>query len=140
MPGETFYDVCQCGNRKQRRSKRCGDCAQGVSVAAAIQPPTPAPSPSVAGDREKQRQADALSSLKGRYKEALERISVLESQTESFAALSSGVETFTIEPKQGSGTSEGTVVAVASDWHIEETVGPEVSSLNTYNVEIAERR
>jgi hypothetical protein len=44
-----------------------------------------------------------------------------------------------IESKGKTGTGEGTVIAVASDWHVFETVKPEqVNGLNTYNTKIAE--
>jgi hypothetical protein len=46
--------------------------------------------------------------------------------------LSQGVDTFRIEPKRSTKTSEATVIAVASDWHVEENVGKEVGGLNTY--------
>jgi transcriptional regulator with XRE-family HTH domain len=50
----------------------------------------------------------------------------------------------TIEPikkKEPKGSTEATVVLVASDWHLEEEVKPEhVNMLNEYNLEIAQAR
>jgi len=44
-----------------------------------------------------------------------------------------------IESKSKTGTGEGAVIAVASDWHVFETVKPErVNGLNEYNTKIAE--
>lgn len=46
-----------------------------------------------------------------------------------------------IEPKQPSGTAEGTVVVLASDWHVEERVNPAtVGYQNDYNLDIARAR
>ena len=45
-----------------------------------------------------------------------------------------------IEAKSKTGTGEGAVIAVASDWHVFEQVKPErVNGLNTYNPNIAEK-
>ena len=46
-----------------------------------------------------------------------------------------------IKPKQPSGTAEGTVVLLASDWHVEERVDPaSISYQNEYNLDIARTR
>lgn len=50
------------------------------------------------------------------------------------------LSSFTIVPKRGHHTSEGTVVLVASDWHVEENVGSEIGGLNLFNLEIAKAR
>jgi hypothetical protein len=50
-------------------------------------------------------------------------------------------EVIDIAPKVASGKSESVAVAVASDWHIEETVMPEqVSNKNEFNLEVREKR
>ena len=50
-------------------------------------------------------------------------------------------EIIDIAPKVASGKSESVAVAVASDWHIEETVLPEqVSNKNEFNLEVREIR
>jgi hypothetical protein len=128
-------DACpRCGGTKQTTSRQCGDCKNGRPSNP------PAHVSTVADDRERQKASSAMSSLKRRYDEALKTIESQEKQLATVNALSSGLETYIIEPKQGSGTSEGTVVAVASDWHIEENVGAEVGGLNVYNIEIAKKR
>lgn len=90
-------------------------------------------------DRAKLKLQAEASGLRGKYKEALGTIDLLEKEISAITALREPVETVKIEPKQGSGTSEGTVCALLSDWHLEEEVkGPEVSGLNIYNLGIME--
>lgn len=133
-----LMSVCACGREKQARSIRCGYCALGSGVERAAGTPSPS---TVASDREKQRQQGELTLLKGKYVEALKQIATLETQVEQSRLITEGVDTFTIEPRHGSGTAEGTLVAVASDWHSEEIVKPGmVSGLNEYNPDIAKRR
>ncbi len=51
------------------------------------------------------------------------------------------IDPVVIEPKQPSGTAEGTIVVLASDWHVEERVDPDtVSQQNEYNLDIAKDR
>ena len=95
--------------------------------------------PSVTADRERSRNAADMAALKTKYKEALQTIEHLESQVGAARALRD-VSPFTIEPRKGSGTSEGTVVVLASDWHVEERVGAEVGGLNVYDLDIATSR
>jgi hypothetical protein len=136
MPGKHYYDTCpECGGNKQKGSKRCANCKNGTAAPAAH-----VVEPTVETDRANARRKDEVSSLKERYKHALEIIADLEAKVETVVALDEGVKPFLIEPKHGSGTSEGTAVAVASDWHIEELVGAEVNGLNIYNPEIARER
>jgi hypothetical protein len=46
-----------------------------------------------------------------------------------------------IAPHHGTGTSEGTIVAVASDWHVEERVDPaKIGFVNSYTLDDAKRR
>lgn len=130
----TRMDTCGCGNEKQARSRRCESCAVAVRRGASDAVST------VAADRDKQRTALEISGLRKKYDEALRTIETLERTAERTKLLSEGVETFEIEPKMGSGTAEGTVVVVASDWHVEERVGPEVGGLNRYTPEIATAR
>lgn len=73
-----------------------------------------------------------------KYRESLSTIQAQRRALEASYALAQPVETFTIEPQHGDGTSEGTVIALASDWHIEEEVGKEVGGLNVYNLDIAQ--
>lgn len=71
-----------------------------------------------------------------------ERVLLLEEERESFLHLKDvKPEVIDIAPKVVSGKSESVAVAVASDWHIEETVYPEqVSNKNEYNLEIMDVR
>lgn len=91
-------------------------------------------------DREVLRLKARLTETDGRYRSALDTIAALEHEREAFGALREGVKPFTIRPSHPSGTSEGTVVLVASDWHMEERVGGEVGGLNRYSPEIAQTR
>lgn len=106
-----------------------------VSLASA----TPGVQPSVAADRERSKNAADMASLKTKYNEALQTIERLEREVGATSALRD-VSPFTIEPRKGSGTSEGTVVVLASDWHVEERVGAEIGGLNEYSLEIATNR
>jgi hypothetical protein len=103
-------------------------------------PPSALPADQVRADRDKAKAAAAHSDLKKKYIEALETIEQQEKELRAVNVLEQGTAPFAIEPKAGSGTSEATAVIVASDWHIEETVGAEVGGLNTYSLPIAEQR
>lgn len=81
-----------------------------------------------------------MASLRASYAEALKTIERQEQQLAAAGALEASPKLISIEPKKGTRTSEGTAVIVASDWHIEETVGPEVDGLNVFNLSIAGRR
>lgn len=123
------------------RDNKTGLCVDCFKRTRAAQIPVPAPV-QVAEDRTKLKTAAELSSLKSRYAESLKTI---ERQERALAALDNlttrGVDTFKIEPRQGSGTSECTIVVPASDWHMEERVNrAQVSGLNEHNVEIAKAR
>lgn len=79
--------------------------------------------------------------LTKKYREALRMIKALERQNRLISGLKSTVQTAKISPKKGVGTSEATCVWVASDWHVEENVNPEViNGLNKYNMAIAKER
>ena len=99
--------------------------------------PPEKPVPTVEGDRKLAKAVGELAGLKGRYKDALHTIEMQAQQLETFTALNNGDDSFVIEPKHGSGTSEGTVVMPFSDLHFEELVGREVGGLNSYSPEIA---
>ncbi len=124
---------------RRNKSGYCLDCLrEGV-------PSMPVPRTAVeqiADDRAERARRDELSSLRAKYAESLKTI---ESQERALAALDNltakGIDTFKIEPRQGSGRSECTVVVPASDWHMEEIVNRAmVSGLNEHNVEIASAR
>lgn len=122
-----------CGKMVARENKtgRCRDCFEASR-----------PANRVNFDLERKRQAEELTGLRAKYDSALKTI---EQQSKQLAVLDSmealGIETYKIEAKQGSGTSEGTVVVPASDWHLEERVTRAmVSGLNEHNLEIFEAR
>lgn len=55
--------------------------------------------------------------------------------------LEKGIQIHEIKPSKGEGGAEGTAVMVASDWHIEERVDPElVNGLNFYDLDESKRR
>lgn len=89
-------------------------------------------------DIQAQRQKRDDTTLQKRYDAALRTIERLERSLEAKSALDNVRDTVEIQPRHASGTSEATVVATASDWHIEELVGAEVGGLNRYTPEIAE--
>lgn len=91
-------------------------------------------------DRAARRAADERAVLKQKYEIALKTIESQEHELQAHTALKAGLDTFKIEPRLRQGTSEGTVVVLASDWHIEERVGAEVGGLNTYSLAIAKQR
>lgn len=120
---------------RERSAKQCGACARVNRPKPLLTVPA-----QVVADREKHRTKAELDGLRRRYQEALETIERLEQTIKSVEVLGDSLDTYHIEPVKGSGTSEGTVVAVASDWHIEERVGAEVGGLNTYSLDIAKAR
>lgn len=71
-----------------------------------------------------------------------EELLELRNQLKSYETIEKGYKIHHIEPSKTKGTkTEGTVVMVASDWHIEEAVDPEtVNNLNSYNLEESRRR
>jgi hypothetical protein len=98
------------------------------------------PKAQVAQDREKGKHQAEVSSLKLRYAESLKTIERQESELRAMNVLGQNLDTFEITPKLSKGTAEGTVVMVASDWHLEESVGAEVGGLNIFNLDIAKQR
>lgn len=109
---------------------------------AGLTPPVPVITPAavVATDREQRRTRSEESSLRRKYEESLRIIERQDTELRAMNVLESQISEFTIEPKEGEGTSEGIVVMVASDWHMEESVGSEVGGLNTYTPDIAHDR
>ena len=125
-----------CGGQMHRGSTQCLSCAKGQVVAVHSVPVER----TVEDDRKQRQSASELSSLKRRYAEALRTIEQQEHDLRAVNVLGQGLETYTIQPTVGHGTSEGTVVMVASDWHLEEVVGAEVGGLNIFNADIAKAR
>lgn len=133
MSGTHRLVPCACGRPMRKTSAQCIECRSRKA-------PVGSPAETVQDDRDRRRHATMLSTLQRKYDDALQRIDQQERELHALGALKSGLETFKIEPRKGNGTSEGTVVLVASDWHVEENVGAEVGGLNRYNVEIAQAR
>lgn len=134
--------ICKSCPKKIEAATRTGLCLACLNAKRHIDvEPTHAEAVvSVAQDREKQRAESTLRSLKTRYAEALKTIEQQEKELSIVKQLKDGLDTFVIEPTVVGGDNEGTVVLVASDWHIEETVGAEVGGLNVYNPVIAHAR
>jgi hypothetical protein len=112
------------------------DSATGLCLACYRKRPTS----TVDTDRATRRTEAERSQLRQKYDAALKTIDRQERELRSMNVLGQGLDTFTIEPKTGHRTSEGTVIALASDWHVEEKVGAEVGGLNTYSLDIAKAR
>lgn len=140
--------ICATCPNKLRNDSKTGLCLACYKAKAfgtvtprpAIATPPPTPGAQVGHDREKRKLLDEIARLKLQYKTALGTIEGFEQAQEAMTALSTGQETLHIVPRAGYGTSEATVVALASDWHIEEHVGGEVGGLNCYSIAIAEQR
>lgn len=83
-----------------------------------------------------------MSTTKKKYDQALKDIKRLERELYAVNELAeAGVEPIAIEPREPSGTAEGSIILMASDWHVEERVDPaKVSHLNEYNLDIAKAR
>lgn len=135
----------QCPNKKCRNAcdisaRMCLPCHRKQQREQALTTHQQQPAVRVEQAIEESRTARELKVTKADYKAALSTIQKLEQQLHTATALSSGIETHAIRPSAPKGTSEATAVVVASDWHIEERVGPEVGSLNTFSLEIAQQR
>lgn len=118
---------------RDNTSGQCRICLNASLTAAT-------PQAQVVADRFAQsRHAEHLN-LKRKYEESLHVNAKLERDINLLTSMKDGLDTFLIEPKLGEGTSEGTVVMVASDWHSEELVGKELGGLNTFNPDIAQKR
>jgi hypothetical protein len=149
MPNAKTKACGRCGTPIENRNQSgfCRVCpvtpdprTEGFVPPVAPKAAPPVPADQVKADRQlRQVQAD-LADVRAKYKSALETIEKQEKQSAALNVLQSQLDTHRIEPSQGQGTSEGTVVVVASDWHVEENVGAEVGGLNVFNSEIAGQR
>lgn len=91
-------------------------------------------------DIELHRAKGARKETSKKYRDALKRIDELEAKMEEVFKIKKTPQTITIRPKRG-GSSEAVAVALASDWHVEESVIPStVSDLNKYNLDISQAR
>ncbi len=80
--------------------------------------------------------------LKRRYQQSLTELDAAQQQIGTLIDLrSTSIKPFKIVPTKGVEDSESTMVLVASDWHLEETIDPStVNNLNEFNLQIAQRR
>lgn len=144
---------CPCGGpdrairrglcRKCRRAEaQAGTGEIGFTALPSAPPAQPAVpvGAQVVEDRQRIRQAGELAGLRVKYAEALRTIERQEQELQAIDMLGASVEAISIEPRHGSGTSEATAVLVASDWHSEEFVGPEIGGLNRHDLEIGGAR
>ncbi len=129
----------ECHGPMHRGYPRCALCRNKRLIVEKAAVPAP-PLEQLRADRTAQRSVAEIASLKARYQESLKVIERLEQELQAVGVLSQSLATTVIEPHYGHRTSEGTVVLVASDWHIEETVGAEVGGLNVFNLDIAQQR
>ena len=127
--------LCPTMIRRDVQSGLCIDCYNKERAAAV-------PSARLQADREKQRLSGELATTRLKYGAALEQIKTLEKRLDIIRGMGEDpVETFEIKPALASGTAEGTVALVASDWHVEEKVDPAtVSYLNTFSLDLAKTR
>lgn len=128
-----------CGRYIYRDSKTgcCKPCFDAASAHIATDDPVEA----VVADRQKVKREAELVDLRRKYDHALKQIAEKDAQLGALEILDSATESYTIEERHGSGTSEAMPFLVASDWHIEEVVEPRsVSGLNDFNPDIARLR
>lgn len=128
----TIEKKCPCGSPdKAVRQGLCRACRKkGV----------PTIKTQVDNDRAYVRLQQDHSMLKLKYAEALKKVDSGERKLSAFENLSAGIEVERIEPRQSTGTNEAVITIAASDWHVEELVGDEMSGLNRYDLNIAETR
>ncbi len=138
-----------CGGKIHTGYTRCLRCRRLGIIAATPEAdqakwvsvtPEPTPEQSTAADRAARRAILEHNQLKAKYASALEQLGAQEALLGSLDALRGDSGLLEIQPRESSGTSEGVVVMVASDWHIGEGVGAEVGGLNTFDVDIAKAR
>lgn len=140
--------LCPCGSTdKCVRQGLCRKCRgradrlnQAPKVLAADVGTILSPDQQVERDRAKMRSAGELAALRVKYAEALRSIERLTQEKDSAQSLRP-VQPCVIEAQHGQGTSEATLLVNASDWHLEERVEPStISGLNTFNLDIAQKR
>lgn len=95
----------------------------------------------IRADTEASRLRNELSTLKAKYKVALEQLEAEKSSANSLKALS-GIRARKIKRSRPKGKRpEATAILVLSDWHCEERVDPHTCrQLNEYTLDIADKR
>lgn len=96
----------------------------------------------IASDINKTNLISKHNDLKKRYQQSLKEITEYKNQINLLTELKENpVQPYKITATKGKQESESTMVLVASDWHLEETVDPStVNNLNEFNLEIAKER
>lgn len=91
-------------------------------------------------DREKLIAKSRGADTSKKYQKSLDIINSLQKELEASLEMKKHITTYTINPVK-SLKSEATPVIVASDWHYEEMVkSSTINGLNSFNLEIADRR
>jgi len=119
-----------------------GYCQKCYNLKRAV-PVVLKPVEQIATDRDKVRSSAVITDLKAKYAESLKTIEGLEHDLNVSGRIAEGIDTYTIHPQQrkGTGKSEGTIVAVFSDTHLEERVKlGQVNGLNEHNIDISRIR
>lgn len=95
----------------------------------------------IALDRKLREDKTNKISVDKKYNLVLTENQRLKVELEASIGVRNGINPFNIEIKEARGDSEAVAFAIASDWHIEETVDPKtVNGMNRYTVEIAKKR
>lgn len=134
------------GQIRSRAGQSCANCAnvarRGQQVVTAPKPVITPPTADqlITTDRKYARLLNERDEYKERYATLLKHVEQLELEKRVGQQLEEHLDTFYIQPTTGSRTSEATPVVVASDWHSEELVGPEVGGLNIFNTEVFHAR
>lgn len=97
---------------------------------------------SIVDDRKEVASKAEQRDLKKKYQGVLELVESLEIERDAALSIKAHKsQLISIKPKVSSGTSEGTAVWLASDWHVGEKVTfGQTNGLNEYNPEIAKAR
>lgn len=124
---------------RNNKTGLCIACYKGPSASGTSVPQDPAVQ--VEQDRQKAHQASELTVLRQKYQTALRMIEEKDQKLLAAGMFETSTpEPLKIEPQLTSRQGEGVAVAVLSDWHSEETVGPEVGGLNVFNPEVCRTR
>lgn len=96
---------------------------------------------SVLEDIEKMHQKTEKITEKNKNKHLMSELDVLKKEVEAALKLKTSPQSYRIETKRGKEKSYSTAIVLASDWHIEEEVKPQmVNGLNHYTLDIAAQR
>lgn len=136
----------RCPNRGCKRycdqsAKQCLSCHRTAGQKSLQERLARRPQVLVGDDLAQRKSVRDLHDLQVRYKALQDEFETQQKQLEAVAGLKAGIETHVIHPAAPKGVSEATVVAVASDWHIEEIVVKNmVSGLNENNLTLSKAK